>query len=142
MHRVVTLFAIVGWIGAAHSPAAAQNDAQTCARASSDDGAAACRRLLETTVTKDCQQIIAGRYPFVRGARADIPLNDFARLFAPNGVLDNFFKSYLAAHFDTSGQHWTWRQGSANLLSAAALQAFQSAAWIRQAFFRTATGQP
>jgi hypothetical protein len=72
--------------------------------------------LLETTVTKDCQQIIAGRYPL--SARADIPLNDFARLFAPNGVLDNFFKSYLAAHGHLR-PHWTWRQGSANLLSAA-----------------------
>jgi type VI secretion system protein ImpL len=130
----------VAWIAAAISPAAAQNDAQTCAQATGDDATVACRRLLDASVTKDCQQIIAGKYPFARGSGADIPLEEFARLFGPNGTIDRFFQSYLAVHVDTASPQWTWRPGMADLLPAAALLAFQNAAWIRGAFFPDGSG--
>ena len=39
---------------------------------------------LRNEVFPVCQQTIAGRYPFTRGSDRDVPLGDFARLFAPN----------------------------------------------------------
>jgi len=88
-------------------------------------------------VTRACQQTIANRYPFQRGSDRDVPLNDFARLFAPNGVLDRFFSQQLAPLADTSRREWAWRQDSqlARALSGATLRSFQKAAEIRDAFF-------
>ena len=38
-----------------------------------------------------CQKAVAGRYPFTAGSTNDIPLDDFAKLFAPGGLLDAYF---------------------------------------------------
>src|SRR5262245_28018375 len=35
----------------------------------------------------DCQQVLAGKYPFVRGSGVDLPLSEFAQLFRPTGAL-------------------------------------------------------
>ena len=43
-----------------------------------------------------CKQAVAGRYPFFSGSPNDIPLDDFATLFAPGGLLDKFFNDNLA----------------------------------------------
>jgi type VI secretion system protein ImpL len=139
MRWSLSLVVGVAWIAVAISPAAAQDDAQTCTQATGDDAIAACRRLLDASVTKDCQQIIVGKYPFVRSG-ADVPLEGFARLFGPSGAIDRFFKDYLAVHVDTTGPQWTWRPGRADLLPAAILLAFQNAAWIRGAFFPNGSG--
>ena len=48
------------------------------------------------TVTGACQQIIANRYPFAKSDR-DVPMADFAKLFAPNGIIDKFFSTNLDA---------------------------------------------
>jgi type VI secretion system protein ImpL len=139
MRMPLSVLAVAAWTAVAVLPAAAQSDAQSCAQATGDAAIGACHRLLED-VTTGCQSIIADRYPFVRGARGDVPLDDFARLFGAGGLLERFFGTYLARYVDTAGPQWTWRQGSANLVSAAALQAFQNAAWIRDAFFRDGNG--
>ena len=99
---------------------------------------------LRDQVTPVCQQTISNRYPFVRGSSSDAPLADFAKLFAPGGVMDTFFKQYLDAHADRSKPQWTWRQNSelAGTLSPDALQAFQRASEIRDAFFQTGGNVP
>ena len=53
-----------------------------------------------------CKQAVAGRYPFTPGSKSDIPLDDFAHLFAPGGLLDKYFADNLASFVDTSAQVW------------------------------------
>ena len=99
---------------------------------------------LRDQVTPACQQTVSNRYPFVRASSSDAPIADFARLFAPGGVMDSFFKQYLDAHADRSKPQWTWRPNSelAGTLSLETLQSFQRAAEIRDAFFQTGGNLP
>jgi type VI secretion system protein ImpL len=82
-------------------------------------------------------QLLAGRYPFVRNAPSEIGLPEFGRLFAPNGVLDAFFKQSLTRYVDTGKASWTYRPEYplTARLSTTSLRAFQQAAQIRDAFF-------
>ena len=54
-------------------------------------------------VTGICQQIIANRYPFAKSDR-DTPLADFAKLFAPGGVIDKFYSANLDPLVNRSGK--------------------------------------
>ncbi len=91
-----------------------------------------------------CRQAVAGRYPFDRGARDAIPLDDFVRLFAPGGLLDGFFNTQLRQYVDMAPAQWRPQpvNGVAPPVSAAALAQFQRAATIRDAFFSTGTPAP
>jgi type VI secretion system protein ImpL len=102
------------------------------------------RRALGDQVTGVCQQIAPDRYPLVRGATREVPLVEFGRLFAPNGVMDRFFTQNLASLVDTSRREWTYRQESplARALAPATLREFQRAAQIRDAFFATGGSMP
>ncbi len=94
-------------------------------------------------VTGPCQQIVNGRYPFARSER-DVPMGDFARIFAPGGVIDRFFSANLEPLVNRNGKTWTWRPNP-NLtrkLSDATLHEFQRAAEIRDAFFPTGGSAP
>lgn len=95
-------------------------------------------QMLADTVGKPCQEAIANRYPFAGGSPDDVPMADFATMFAPNGVIDRFFTQYLAPLADLSGQTWQWKQDTrlGRTLSRAALRSFQQATEIRDAFFQ------
>jgi type VI secretion system protein ImpL len=84
-----------------------------------------------------CQKAVAGHYPFVLGAANDIPLEDFARLFAPGGLLDGFFNTQLRPYVDTRDP--TWHAGAVDgvpaPISPQQLAGFQRAAVIRDLFF-------
>jgi len=71
------------------------------------------------------------------GAPNEIPMDDFARLFAPGGMLDSFFNTQLRPFVDMSGR--TWRPQSVDGVpppaSAEAVVNFQRAAVIRDIFF-------
>ncbi|GLQ58044.1 type VI secretion system membrane subunit TssM [Devosia nitrariae] len=99
---------------------------------------------LGSTVTRLCQQLTSNLYPFSPGSQRDLPMADFARLFAPNGVMDRFFAENLAPLADMSGEVWTWKQDTAlgRELSNAALREFQRAAEIRDAFFPPNSSAP
>ena len=58
---------------------------------------------LAQNVTGICQQITANRYPFAKSDR-DVPMADFAKLFAPNGVIDKFFAANLDPLVNRSGK--------------------------------------
>ena len=94
-------------------------------------------------VSAPCQQIAANRFPFARSDR-DVPMADFARLFAPNGVIDRFFSTNLAPLVNLTGKTWTWRPNPnmPRKLSDTTLREFQQAAEIRDAFFPTGGNQP
>ena len=99
---------------------------------------------LRDQVLPYCQQTVANRYPFARGSDQDVPLADFAKLFAPNAIMDGFFKQNLAQHVDTSKAVWAWRQDTpvTRSFSPATLREFQRAAQIRDAFFQTGGNIP
>jgi len=91
-----------------------------------------------------CKQAVAGRYPFTPGSSNDIPLDDFARLFATGGLLDKFFSENLASFVDTSGTTWKAQAvaGVTAPVSAGDLAQFQRASQIRDLFFAAGGAQP
>ncbi|KPH85990.1 type VI secretion protein VasK [Komagataeibacter intermedius AF2] len=86
-----------------------------------------------------CQQAVAGRYPFVPTATTDIPLGDFARLFAPNGLLDGFFTQQVQPFVDMAQPVWRAQtvNGVAAPVGQATVAAFQRGQAIKQAFLAT-----
>ncbi|MCJ9691678.1 DotU family type IV/VI secretion system protein [Rhizobium sp. PRIMUS64] len=54
-----------------------------------------------------CQAAVAGRYPFYDGADADMA--EVARIFAPNGLVETYFRTQLAPLMDTSASPWRWK---------------------------------
>ncbi len=98
-------------------------------------------KALGDQITNSCQQVVNGRYPFTRGASSEIALQDFGRIFGPNGAFDKFFQGSLAKYADTSKASWTWRpdQPVTKSLSPGLLRQFQQAQQIREAFFAGGT---
>ena len=114
---------------------------QTLSATSASQALGATRRNLSQGVGSQvgdfCRQAIAGRYPFVKSSNRDVTQDDFARLFAPGGIFDDFFQRELAQYVDTSTRSWSFKKvndqsmgGSGNLVQ------FQNAATIRDVFFR------
>ncbi len=91
-----------------------------------------------------CKQAVAGRYPFTPGSSNDIPLDDFARLFASGGLLDKFFNENLQSFVDTSGATWKAQPvaGVTAPVSPGDLAQFQRASQIRDLFFAAGGNQP
>jgi type VI secretion system protein ImpL len=92
-------------------------------------------------VTGPCQQIIANRYPFSKSER-DVPMADFARLFAPGGAIEKFYSANLDPLVNRSGKTWVWKPNPSRKLSDTTLRQFQQAADIRDAFFPTGGNVP
>jgi type VI secretion system protein ImpL len=84
-----------------------------------------------------CRQAIAGRYPFARGASRDVAPADFAQMFAPGGLMDDFFQKNLQSIVDTTSHPWRFanRNADADPSAAAMLASFQKAAVIRDVYF-------
>ncbi|WP_274627915.1 type VI secretion system membrane subunit TssM [Arvimicrobium flavum] len=101
-------------------------------------------QMLVATVTRPCEQVIANRFPFSRKSGRDVPMADFARLFAPNGVIDRFYAQNLAPLADMTGDNWVWKQDTrlGRELSNPALKEFQRASKIRDAFFPQGGSMP
>jgi len=91
----------------------------------------------QSQVLPFCEKALDNRYPFNRQARADVALQDFARLFSPSGLIDTFFNENLREHVDTRARPWAWKRvNDADLgISQSILQQMQYAAEIRDAFF-------
>ena len=91
-----------------------------------------------------CAQAIAGRYPFVTGAQADVPLDDFSRLFAPGGAFDSYFNAQLRPYANTAARVWRVEAspGAPAPLTSADLAPFQRAAQIRDMFFPAGAATP
>jgi len=91
-----------------------------------------------------CQRAIAGRYPFTANATQDTPLEDFGRLFAPGGLLDSFFNTWLRPYVDTTRRPWRVREVDGVLppISRSSLAQFERAAEIRDAFFPSGGTMP
>lgn len=81
------------------------------------------------------------RYPFVATSSADVPVDDFARLLGPGGLIDQFFDQYLKAFVDTTQRPWRWQSAEQIPLglSSGSLAEFERAAQIRDALFNGGT---
>lgn len=91
-----------------------------------------------TEVGLACKQVIEGRYPFTKGAQArDVPIADFTRLFAPNGVFDSFLKTKMQNLYDASGPVWrpVKLADKVDSFPAETLAQFQNASVIKEVFF-------
>ena len=84
-----------------------------------------------------CPLAVNGRFPFVPGSSIETPLDDFAKLFAPGGLIDGFFNTQLRPYVDTTGPVWKAQSvdGVPAPVSAADIAQFQRAAVIRDLFF-------
>jgi type VI secretion system protein ImpL len=91
-----------------------------------------------------CALAVEGRFPFVPGSPNDVLLDDFARLFAPGGLLDSFFNAQLRPYVDTSGGTWQPQlaEGVVAPVSAVEIAMFQRAAKIRDVFFPGSGSSP
>ena len=100
--------------------------------------------LLNSQVTQVCQAVIDSKFPFAQNSAREVGLVDFAKLFAPQGVMDRFFLENLSQFADINGTSWTWKESGplAGKLSTSTLKQFERAAAIRDAFFPTGGGIP
>ena len=99
-------------------------------------------RKYEEFVAKECRELTDGRYPFKRASSSDVPLDDFAHLFADGGTFDKFYRDNLSQLVDTSRPVWRWKEGAAQPSGVhGLLQQFQTVQRIREVFFRTG-GKP
>jgi len=87
----------------------------------------------QAAVVPFCSKMVGNRYPIFADGGADVTLDDFARLFAPGGVLDGFFKSNLMQYVDTSRIPWRPQGGLA--ISPVGLEEFRIAGLIRDSMF-------
>ena len=77
-----------------------------------------------------CTALTRERFPFAAPAARDMPPSDFARLFGPGGLFDEFRRNHLAERVVTSSRPWKARGGD-----AVAPPAFEAAAAIGTLFF-------
>lgn len=91
-----------------------------------------------------CSRAIQGRYPVARNSTQEIRLDDFGEFFRPGGIIDGFFRDYLADYVDTSSRPWRTRSSAAVpvRISAGALAQFERANLITETFFRTGSPLP
>ncbi len=91
----------------------------------------------QAQVLPTCNRAVNNRYPFFKNQQADIPIQEFARVFAPQGLIDKYFQDNLMEFVDTTSSPWRWRrvQNQELGISDSVLLQFQRAAEIRDAFF-------
>ena len=84
-----------------------------------------------------CRLVTGNRYPFYGQASQATSLDDFAALFGPQGRLEKFFATYIRPFVDTTAPAWQVHpvHGMAIGIDRPALEQFQRAARIRDAFF-------
>ncbi|CAB5673285.1 Uncharacterized protein conserved in bacteria [Delftia tsuruhatensis] len=116
---------------------AATSSQQTTSLVRSQIGAS-----LNTAVGEFCRKAVAGRYPLNRAASSDVTPQDFARLFAAGGLMDDFFNKNLASIVDTAT--WTFKKNIDGSSSGGdgSLTAFQKASAIRSVFFAAGDAMP
>lgn len=92
--------------------------------------------MVKTAVASPCKAALTGRYPFNTGAGQDVLMADFAKIFAPSGLMDQFFQANLKPFVDTSKPVWSEMAAEKPLgLAQDSIRRFQLAAKIRDAFF-------
>jgi type VI secretion system protein ImpL len=91
-----------------------------------------------------CSTGLDGRYPLLPHSQTDVTIADFSRFFAPNGIVDQFFQSYLKPFVDMTAPGWQQVAMAKHTigLSAELLQQLQYVERIRKMFFATGGSTP
>lgn len=99
-------------------------------------------RQMGAVIGDTCRLTIEGNYPFTPGSTRDVSIDDFTRMFAQGGIIDDFFVKTLAPFVDTSATPWRYKTlpGATDPVQGPDLEPFQHAKAIRDVFFG-ATGQ-
>lgn len=84
-----------------------------------------------------CTRAIAGKYPFAATANRELSTDEFTRVFAKGGTLDDFFQKNLAAHVDTTARPWRYSAAGpdAQAPQGPSLAPYERAQKIRKIFF-------
>ena len=82
-------------------------------------------------------------YPFSATASNQVSLSSFSYFFAQNGLLNNFFNTYLEPFLDTSQKPWKLKtlDGHGLTISQTTLKSLQQANYIQHAYFPGNTKQ-
>jgi type VI secretion system protein ImpL len=94
-------------------------------------------RQMQAVVGDTCRLTIEGNYPFAPESKRDVSIDDFTRVFAQGGVIDDFFTKTLAPFVDTLDKPWRYRTlpGATEAVQGPDLEPFQHAKAIRDVFF-------
>ena len=94
-------------------------------------------RQMQAVVGDTCRLTIEGNYPFSPDSKRDVGIDDFTRVFAQGGVIDDFFVKTLAPFVDTSAKPWRYRTlpGATEPVQGPSLEPFEHAKAIRDIFF-------
>ncbi|WP_458766846.1 type VI secretion system membrane subunit TssM [Cupriavidus basilensis] len=93
---------------------------------------------MDAVIGESCRSAIDGKYPFTPTSMQDVDPEDFARVFATGGVLDDFFQKVLAPHVDTTISPWRYKLTAPDVppVVGPSLVPFQRAKELREVFFR------
>ena len=83
-------------------------------------------------LAQTCSALTRERFPFGATASRDMAPSDFARLFGPGGLFDEFRRNQLTERVDTSSRPWKARSAA---VDASMPGAFEQAAAIGALFF-------
>ena len=83
-------------------------------------------------LAQTCSALTRERFPFGTTASRDMAPSDFARLFGPGGLFDEFRRNQLTERVDTSSRPWKARSAAAD---ASMPGTFEQAAAIGALFF-------
>ncbi|AOJ33375.1 type VI secretion system membrane subunit TssM [Burkholderia metallica] len=94
-------------------------------------------RQMQAVVGDACRLSIEGNYPFSPDSKRDVSIDDFTRVFAQGGVIDDFFTKTLAPFVDTAAKPWRYRTlpGATEPVQGPDLEPFEHAKAIRDVFF-------
>ncbi|WP_423393396.1 type VI secretion system membrane subunit TssM [Burkholderia sp. LMG 21824] len=94
-------------------------------------------RQMQAAVGDACRMTIEGNYPFSPDSKRDVSIDDFTRVFAQGGVIDDFFTKTLAPFVDTAAKPWRYRTlpGATEPVQGPDLEPFEHAKAIRDIFF-------
>ncbi|WP_175959883.1 type VI secretion system membrane subunit TssM [Burkholderia pyrrocinia] len=94
-------------------------------------------RQMQAAVADTCRMTIEGNYPFAPDSTRDVGIDDFTRMFAQGGVIDDFFMKTLAPFVDTAAKPWRYRTlpGATEPVQGPDLEPFEHAKAIRDIFF-------
>lgn len=94
-------------------------------------------RQVQAAIGNTCRATIEGNYPFSPDSGRDVSIDDFTRMFAQGGVIDDFFTKTLAPFVDTAAKPWRYRTlpGATEPVQGPDLEPFEHAKAIRDIFF-------
>ncbi|MWL87322.1 type VI secretion system membrane subunit TssM [Cupriavidus sp. SW-Y-13] len=98
---------------------------------------------MDAVIGESCRSAIDGKYPFSVNSMHDVDPEDFARIFATGGVLDDFFQKVLLPHVDMTVSPWRYKLTAPDVppVAGPSLVPFQRARDIREVFFREPGGK-